>query len=82
LQPISYNDTKCEQILESITKINSKSEDIFEKFVKLSDIRQIQETFSMPYREFIALIIKLIQAKQIQIEDHYGSNVIFKVLKK
>ncbi len=81
LQPISCSDTKCEHILESITKMNSKSEDIFEKFVKLSDIRQIQETFSIPYREFIALIIKLIQANQIQIEDHYGSNIIFKVLK-
>ena len=82
LQPISYNDTKCEQILESITKMNSNSEDIFEKFVKLSDISQIQETFSIPYREFIASIIKLIQTNQIQVEDHYGSNIIFKVLEK
>ncbi len=82
LCPISFSDNECEEILKIINTTNGNKENLFEKFIKISDINQIQETFSISYRKFIASIIKLIQNNIIQIEDHYGSNVIFKVLKK
>ncbi len=82
LCPISFTDVECEAILKIINKINGNTENLFEKFIKISDINQIRETFSISYCKFIASIIKLIQNNLIQIEDHYGSNVIFKVLKK
>lgn len=78
IEPISVKDIKLDLLIDSLTKKNENYENLFKKLFQISNITQVQDIYSIPYRKFIGSLIYLLHNKTIQIEDHYGSCILFK----
>ncbi len=80
LDPIKFNDTEFQLLLETIRNFKMNSEYVIDQCVDLSDMNRIQDIFSIPYRKFLGMIIYLISKEVIEVSDYYGSKFLFSVL--
>lgn len=77
LDSVIINDEEKEEFKEVLTTVLNKSR-YKEKYVNLADQSPLHKTFSLDYRQIIGLFAYYLKQGVIEIEDYYGSNVLFR----
>ena len=80
LDPVKITKKKIEEferILSLVINIINKL-GYRENYINLADQSNLHKTFSMDYRQIIGLFAYYLKRGMIEIEDYFGSNILFK----
>ncbi|KKL85914.1 hypothetical protein LCGC14_1950000 [marine sediment metagenome] len=77
LFPVKINKREREEFEKILNLVINKS-GYRENYINLEDQSNLHKTFSMDYRQIIGLFAYYLKRGMIEIEDYFGSNILFK----